>query len=83
MLEAIKQCAPWLNWKVVGVAGLIAAGLLLCTGLPSLSILAGVAPVVVVIACLVPCLIPLAFSYVAKGKANVRHRNICLSRLHK
>ena len=44
MLQAIKQCAPWLNWKVVGVVGLVAVGLILCTGLPSLSILAGIAP---------------------------------------
>lgn len=61
MLQALKQCAPWLNWKVVGVISLVAAGLILCTGLPSLSILAGVAPLLLLIACLVPCLAPLAF----------------------
>lgn len=59
MLQTLKQCAPWLNWKIVGVVGLVAAGLILCTGLPSLSIVAGVAPLLLLIACLVPCLAPL------------------------
>lgn len=60
MLKAIKACTPWLSWKVAGVAALVLVGLILCMNLPILSILAGAAPLLLA-ACLLPCLIPLAF----------------------
>jgi len=60
MLKAVKECVLWLNWKVVGVAALVVVGLILCTELPALSILAGATPLLLVVACLVPCLLPLA-----------------------
>jgi hypothetical protein len=59
MLKVVKQCAPWLNWKNAGIAALVAVGLVICTGMPNLSILAGVAPLLLIVACLVPCLAPL------------------------
>ena len=59
MLKVVKECAPWLNWKNAGIAALVVGGLILCTGLPKLSLLAGVAPLLLLVACLVPCLIPL------------------------
>ena len=60
MLKLVKECAPWLNGKNAGIAALVVVGLFLCTGMPKLSILAGVAPLLLLVACLVPCLIPLA-----------------------
>lgn len=59
MLKVVKQCAPWLNWKNACIAALVVGGLILCTGLPNFSILAGVVPLLLLVACLVPCLIPL------------------------
>jgi hypothetical protein len=60
MLKVVKACAPRLNWKNASIAALVIGGLMLCTGLPNLSILAGVAPLLLLAACLVPCLIPLS-----------------------
>jgi hypothetical protein len=60
MLNLVKACAPWLSWKTAAVAGLVAVGLALCLGMPGLGLLAGAAPVLLIIACLIPCLIPLA-----------------------
>ena len=59
MFKAVKACVPWLNWQSAGIAALVIVGIVVCTGLPTLSVLAGVAPVLLVIACLVPCLAPL------------------------
>jgi hypothetical protein len=59
MLKLMKECAPWLNWKTAGVAALVVVGLIVCTGMPSLGVLAGVAPLLLIVACLVPCLAPL------------------------
>lgn len=62
MLNLIKGCMPsWLNWKVAAVAALTIAMLALCTELPTLSFLAGATPALLVAACLLPCLIPLAW----------------------
>jgi hypothetical protein len=58
-LKVVKQCVPWLSWKVVGVAALVAVGLF-CTGLLPMSILAGITPLLLLAACLAPCLLPLA-----------------------
>jgi hypothetical protein len=59
MLKVVKACTPWLSWKNVGIAALVVGGLMLCTRLPNLSILAGVAPLLLLAACLAPCLVPL------------------------
>jgi hypothetical protein len=59
MLKLMKECAPWLNWKTAGIAALVVLGLIVCTGMPSLGTLAGVAPLLLIVACLVPCLAPL------------------------
>ena len=69
MFKVVKQCVPWLNWKLAGVAVLGVVGLMLCTKLPALSILAGGAPLLVLVACLVPCLLPLAL---VRGKGRDR-----------
>jgi hypothetical protein len=31
MLKVVKQCVPWLNWKVAGMAALVVGGLILWT----------------------------------------------------
>ncbi len=61
MRNILKQCVGWLDWRfVAGVLAAVAA-LALCSKLPSLSIFAaGVTPLLLIAACLLPCLIPLA-----------------------
>jgi hypothetical protein len=61
MLKAIKACTPWLSWKVAGVAALVLVGIVLWMNPPVLGILAGATPLLLLAACLLPCLIPLAF----------------------
>jgi hypothetical protein len=60
MLNLVKACAPWLSWKAAAVAGLVAFGVAFCLGMPALGLLAGAAPLLLMLACLIPCLIPLA-----------------------
>ena len=60
MLNLVKACAPWLNWKSAGLIALVASGVAFCLGTPALGLLAGAAPILLIIACLIPCLIPLA-----------------------
>ena len=60
MLRFVKACAPWLNWKTAGIVALVVVGLIVCTGMPSLGALAGAVPLLLIVACLVPCLVPLA-----------------------
>lgn len=60
MLNLLKQCVRWLDWRFIagGVAVLI--GLAACGNLPTLGIFAGATPIVLLLACLIPCLVPLA-----------------------
>ena len=60
MLTLVKRCAPWLSWKSAGIIALVAVGAAFCLGMPSLGLLAGAAPILLLVACLIPCLIPLA-----------------------
>lgn len=60
MRNVIKECAPWLNWKVAAVFAVV----VVCIGLlgganVELLALAGATPILAIVACLVPCLIPL------------------------
>jgi predicted lysophospholipase L1 biosynthesis ABC-type transport system permease subunit len=60
MLKLVKACAPWLTWKV----GLVAVlGLVVLVSFDKLlgAVLVGATPVVLALACLIPCLIPLVF----------------------
>jgi hypothetical protein len=61
MLNVIKQCVSWLDWKFV--AGVLAALVLfaVCAKLPTLGMFAGVAPILLIAVCLVPCLVPLVW----------------------
>ena len=61
MLKIVRQCVGWLDWKFVagGLAVLIA--LAVCAKLPTLSIFAGAAPLLLLVVCLVPCLLPLVW----------------------
>ena len=60
MLNLLKQCVAWLDWRFIagGVAVLIA--LAVCGNLPTFGIFAGATPIVLFLACLIPCLLPLA-----------------------
>jgi hypothetical protein len=60
MLKAIKQCAGWLDWKLVAGGLAVIAVLAVCLKLEMLSTLVGAAPLLLIAACLVPCLIPIA-----------------------
>lgn len=60
MRNLIKDCAPWLNWKVAAVFVAVVACLGLIVGVDAgLLAIAGATPLLAIAACLVPCLIPL------------------------
>ena len=70
MLKAMRSCVGWLDWKFVAGGLAVLTALALCAKLPTLSILAGFAPIVLLAACLIPCLLPLAWlRNAARGKA--------------
>ncbi len=54
MRKLVHQCAPWLTGKTVGIIALTVVGFIACTGLPTLGVLAGAAPLLLVVACLAP-----------------------------
>jgi hypothetical protein len=61
VLKVIKECVGGLNWQFVAGGLAVLAVLALCAKLPTLGIFAGVAPVLLLAACLIPCLLPLAW----------------------
>ena len=68
MLKLMKECAPWLTWKV----GALFAAVVLVAGIAfgaeaGLLAFIGASPLLAIVACMVPCLLPLAFLR-AKGK---------------
>jgi hypothetical protein len=68
MLKLVKACAPWLTWKV----GLVAVlGIIVLAFFDKLlgALLIGATPVVLALACLIPCLIPLIFLRRKKAKS--------------
>jgi hypothetical protein len=60
MRKLIKECAPWLNWKVAAVfaAAVVFIGLIVGADAGMLAV-AGATPLLAMAACLIPCLIPL------------------------
>jgi hypothetical protein len=60
MRNLIKDCAPWLTWKVAAVfaVAVVCMGLIVGADVGLLAI-AGATPLLAIAACLVPCLIPL------------------------
>ena len=61
MRNLIKECAPWLNWKVAAIFVAVVACLGLIVGVDAgLLAIAGATPLLALALCLVPCLIPLA-----------------------
>src|SRR6266849_6224221 len=68
MLKLMKECAPWLTWKV----GALFAAVVLVAGIAfgaeaGLLAFISASPLLAIVACMVPCLLPLAFLR-AKGK---------------
>jgi hypothetical protein len=60
MRNLIKECAPWLNWKVAAVFVAVVACLGLIAGVDAgVLAIAGATPLLAIALCLVPCLIPL------------------------
>jgi hypothetical protein len=62
MLKFMKECAPWLNWKV----GALFAAVVLVADIAfgaeaGLLAFIGATPLLAIAACMVPCLLPLAF----------------------
>jgi len=72
MRNLIKECAPWLNWKVaaVFVAVVACVGFIVGADAGRLAFL-GATPLLAIALCLMPCLIPLAFIR-GKGKMQTR-----------
>lgn len=62
MLRALKQCLPWLNGQTIIVTALAIMGIAVCIGLPTMSSLTGIVPLLVIAACLLPGLLPIIFS---------------------
>ena len=60
MRNLIKECAPWLNWKVAAIfaAAVVCIGFIVGADVGLLAI-AGATPLLAIAACLVPCLVPL------------------------
>ena len=62
MRNLIKECAPWLNWKVAAIFVAVVACIGLIVGANAgLLAVVGAAPLLAFALCLVPCLIPLVF----------------------
>jgi hypothetical protein len=62
MLNLIRECAPWLNWKI----GALFAAVVLVAGLAfgaqaGLLAFISATPVLAIAACMVPCLLPVVF----------------------
>ena len=70
MLKLVWACAPWLSWKVSAafVAVVLVAGIAFGAEAGLLTFF-GAAPLLAIAACMVPCLIPLAF---LRGKKNMQ-----------
>ena len=70
MLKLIQACAPWLTWKAGAVYAAIAlvVGITFSAQAGSLAFL-GATPILAIAACMLPCLIPLAF---LRAKENVQ-----------
>jgi hypothetical protein len=70
MRKLIKECAPWLNWKVTAVFVAVVACLGLIVGVDAgVLAIAGATPLLAIALCLVPCLIPLVLLRSKKGTA--------------
>jgi hypothetical protein len=60
MLKLIRDCAPWLNWKVGATfAAVVLVGLIAFGAQTGLLAILGATPLLAMAACLLPCLIPL------------------------
>jgi hypothetical protein len=72
MRTLIKECAPWLNWKVAAVFVAVVACVGFIVGADAgLLAVFGATPLLAIVLCLVPCLIPLAFLR-GKGKTQAQ-----------
>jgi hypothetical protein len=67
VLKVIKECVGWLDWKFVAVGVALLVALAVCAKLPTIGILAGAAPLLLLVVCLIPCLVPLAWLRKATG----------------
>lgn len=62
MLKLLRSCAPALNWRTdLVVVGLAVGAFLLADRWLHLGILVGAAPALLLLTCLIPCAVPLAF----------------------
>ena len=76
MLNVIKRCLGGLNWQFVAGGLAVLVALALCAKLPTLGPFAGAAPLLLLAACLIPCLLPLAWlRNAARSKAKPAPEN--------
>ena len=59
MLNVVKQCVRWLDWRFVAGGLAVVVGLAVCDKLPTLRIFAGATPLLLIAVCVVPCLLSL------------------------
>ena len=70
MRNLIKECAPWLNWKIAAIFVAVVACVGFIVGVDAgLLAIAGATPLLAIAVCLVPCLIPLLLLRNKKGAA--------------
>lgn len=58
MLNHIRICLSWLDWKLATVIALVVGGGTLCLGWLGLNLVASVTPLLLLAVCLLPCLLP-------------------------
>jgi hypothetical protein len=59
-MQALRnRCFPWLNWKVAAALSIVLAGMVLCADWSSWGMWVGATPLLTIVVCLLPCLIPL------------------------
>ena len=59
MQQLLNACTPWLNWKVAAAVGIALVGVALFADWSSWAVWLGATPLLAIIVCLLPCLIPL------------------------
>jgi hypothetical protein len=74
MRNVLKQCVSWLDWRFVAGGLAVLVALAVCNKLPTLGIFAGATPLLLIAACLLPCLIPLVLFRRRQTKMPVHER---------
>jgi hypothetical protein len=58
MQKLLNTCSPWLTWKLAIAVAVTVVGMVLFTDLPQWSLWVGTTPLLAIVVCMLPCLIP-------------------------